>query len=104
MDTFGTIVSWIQEAWNAYSQSPFDPGYWGLLIAVLVLAYVFSIARSIRRLKVQLSTAVGELGEIRSVLRGVERLLERSQAKPSPTGKQDQDIWHLPLREGKENF
>ena len=102
METMGTIVSWIQEALNAFSQFPFDPRFWGILLAVLVMAYFYSIARSFNRLNRQLSSALTELEEIRSALKGIERILERSRANPSPTAKEDQDIWNLPLREGKE--
>jgi len=102
METMGTIVSWMQEALNAFSQFPFDPRFWGILLAVLILAYFRWIARSFNRLNRQLSSAVTELEEIRSAVREIERNLERSRAKPSPTGKKDQDIWTLPLREGKE--
>jgi type II secretory pathway component PulJ len=102
METMGTIVSWMQGAWNAFSRSPFDPGFWGVLLAVLILAYFRSVARSVSRLNRQLSSAVTELEEIRSALKGIERTLERSLAKMSPTAKKDQDIRNLPLREGEE--
>ncbi len=101
METMGTIVSWLQEAWIALSQFPFDPRLWGILLAVLFLAYIWSIARSFNRLSRQLASTLTELEEIRSALKGIERILERSRAKPSPTGKENQDIWDLPLREGK---
>ncbi len=102
MDTIGTIVSWMQEAWNASSRFPSDPGFWGVLFAVLALAYLFSIARSVKRLNRQLSSAVTDLEEIRSALKEIERTLERSRVKPSPTDKENHGIWDLPLREGKE--
>ncbi len=101
MDTIGSIVSWVQQAWNASSRLPFDPAFWGILAAVLALVYAFSIARSLRRLNRRLSSAVTELEEIRSTLKGIERILERSRAKVSPAGNEKQGIWDLPLREGK---
>src|SRR5512146_255078 len=102
MEAMETIVSWMQEAWNAFYQFPFDLRFWGILLAVLVLAYLWSIARSFNRLRRQLSSAVTELEEIRLALKRVERILERSQGKPSATGKEDRDIWNLPLREREE--
>lgn len=102
METMGTLASWMQEALNAFSKFPFDPRFWGILVAVLILAYFCWIARSFNRLNRQISTAVAELKEIRSAVKEIERNLERSRATPSPTGKKDQDIWTLPLREGKE--
>ncbi len=101
MDTAGTIVTWVQEAWNVSFRPPYDLRLWGILFAVLVLAYVFSIARSLRRLNRRLSSAATELEEIRSVLRGIERRLEQSRTKASPPSGENQGIWDLPLREGK---
>ncbi len=102
MDTVGTIVSWVQEAWNASFRPPYDLRLWGLLFAVLVLAYVFSIARSLRRLNRRLSSAATELEAVRSALKGIERVLEQSRTKPAPSSKASEGIWDLPLREGKE--
>ncbi len=102
MDTIGPIVSWVQEAWNASSRLPFDPRFWGILFAVLVLAYIFSIARSLNRLNRRLSSLVTELEEIRLALKGIERVLERSWAKASPAEQENQDIRDLPLRERKQ--
>lgn len=101
MDTIGSIVSWVQQAWSASSRLPFDPGFWGILVAVLALVYIFWITRSLNRLNRRLSSAVTELEEIRSALKGIERILERSRAKASPAGNERQDIRDLPLREGK---
>ncbi len=102
MDAIGTIVSWVHEAWNASSRLPLDPRFWGVLFAILVLAYLLSISRSVRRLDRRLSSAATELEEIRSALKEIERTLERSRVNPSPTDKENHGIWDLPLREGKE--
>ncbi len=102
MDTVGTIVSWVQEAWNTSTQVAFDPRFWGILFALLVLASLYSLARSLRRLNRQLSSAVSELEDLRSTLKRVEKILERSQANPSPADARDQGILDLPLRERKE--
>ncbi len=104
MDANETIVSWVRDAWNASSRLPFDPGFWGVLLAVLVLASLYSIARSLRRLNRRLSSAESELEEVRSTLKRIEKILERTQAKPSPTDRQRQDIRDLPLREGAEKL
>ncbi len=102
MDIGETIVSWVREAWNASSRLPFEPGFWGVLFAFLVLATVYSIARSLKRLNRQLTSAVSEFEEIRSTLKRIERVLERSESRPSPADTRNQDIRDLPLREGKE--
>ncbi len=102
MDAIGTIVSWVQEAWNASFRPPYDLRLWGILFAVLVLACVFSIARSIRRLNRRLSAAATQLEEVRSTLRGIERHLEQSRTKASPPSRENHGIWDLPLREGKD--
>ncbi len=102
MDTIGTIASWAREAWNAAYRLAFDPGYRGVLLALLVLAFVYSIARSLRRLNRRLSSAVAELEQVRSTLARIERIVEPSRTKPSPVDRQNRDIRDLPLREGHE--
>ena len=102
MDTVGTVVSWVQEAWKTASRLPFEPGFWAALFAALVLAYLVSIARSLGRLRRRLSSAVAELEEIRSALKGIERTLERSRANDAPADREIRDIRDLPLRERKE--
>ncbi len=101
MDTIGTIVSWVQDAWNASSRLPSDPGFWGILFAILVLAYLLT-ARSLRRLDRRLSSTMTELEEIRSALKGIERTLQQARTKTPPADREGRSIQDLPLREGKE--
>ncbi len=102
MDILESIVPWMQETWNTFSRYAYDPKTWIVLFAVLVLAYLRSIARSIDRLDRRLLSGEEDLEEIRSSLKRIEKTLERPRADVSPAGGQVRDIRNLPLRERAE--
>jgi hypothetical protein len=99
MEQMELLVSWIRDAVNSVSQNSFDPKSWEVLFAVLVLLSIWSIVRALTRLARQLSSAVTELSEIRSILKKLEQSVESWKAR-IPTGDQkEKDILNLPLLE-----
>lgn len=93
------FVSGIRNAVNSVSQNSFDPKSWGLLFAVLVLLSIWSIVRTLTRLARQLSFAVTELSEIRSILKGLEQSVESWKARLPTSEQMKKDILNLPLLE-----
>jgi hypothetical protein len=99
MEQMELFVSWIRDAVNSVSQNSFDPKSWEVLFAALVLLSIWSIVRALTRLARQLSSAVTELSEIRSILKKLEQTVESWKAR-IPTGDQkEKDILNLPLLE-----
>ncbi|PWB68360.1 MAG: hypothetical protein C3F14_00140 [Deltaproteobacteria bacterium] len=99
MEQMELFVSWIREAVSGLSQNAFDPKPWGVLFAILILVSIWSIVRALGRLTRQLSSAVTELSEIRSILKKVERSVEPVKARPPTNDQGEADILNLPLRE-----
>ena len=93
------FVSWMRDAVNGVSQIAFDPKSWGSLFAVLVLVAIWSIVRTLNRLARQLSSALTELSEIRSILNGLERSVKPWKARPPTNDQGEKDILNLPLLE-----
>jgi hypothetical protein len=81
------------------SQNSFDPKSWEVLFAVLVLLSIWSIIRALTRLARQLSSAVAELSEIRSILKELEKSLESWKTRLPTDDKKEKDILNLPLLE-----
>jgi hypothetical protein len=99
MEQMELFVSWIRDVVNSVSQNSFDPKSWEVLFAALVLLSIWSIVRALTRLARQLSSAVTELSEIRSILKKLEQTVESWKAR-IPTGDQkEKDILNLPLLE-----
>ena len=93
------FISWIRNAVNSVSQNFFDPKSWGPLFAVLVLLSIWSILRTLARLARQLSCAVTELSEIRSILKELEQSVESWKASLPTNEHMKKDILNLPLLE-----
>jgi hypothetical protein len=99
MEQMELFVSWIRDVVNSVSQNSFDPKSWEVLFAALVLLSIWSLVRALTRLARQLSSAVTELSEIRSILKKLEQSVESWKAR-IPTGDQkEKDILNLPLLE-----
>ena len=81
------------------SQNSFDPKSWEALFAVLVLLSIWSIIRALTRLARQLSSAVTELSEIRSILKELEKSVESWKTRLPTDDKKEKDILNLPLLE-----
>jgi hypothetical protein len=99
MEQMERFVSWIRDAVNGVSQNSFEPQSWGMLFAILVLLSIWSIVRALTRLGRQLSSAVTELSEIRSILKKFEQNLELRQARLLTNDQKEKDILNLPLLE-----
>ena len=99
MEQMELFVSWIRDAVNSVSQNSFDPKSWGVLFAVLVLLSIWSIVRALTRLARQLSSAVTELSEIRSILKELEQSAETWKARLPTNDQKEKDILNLPLLE-----
>jgi hypothetical protein len=99
MEQMELLASWIRDAVNNGFQNSFDPESWGVLFAVLVLLSIWSIVRALTRLARQLSSAVTELSEIRSILKELEQSVESWKARPPTDYQKEKDILNLPLLE-----
>ena len=99
MEQMELFVSWIRDVVNNMSQNSFDPKSWEVLFAVLVLLSIWSIVRALTRLARQLSTAVTELSEIRSILKELEQSVESWKARHPTDDQEEKNILNLPLRE-----
>jgi hypothetical protein len=99
MEQMELFVSWIRDAVNSVSQNSFDPKSWGVLFAVFVLLSIWSIVRALTRLARQLSSAVTELSEIRSILKELEQSVESWKARLPTDDQKEKDILNLPLLE-----
>lgn len=99
MEQVDLLVSWMRDAVNGVTQDAFGPKSLGVLFTILVLALLWSIVRALNRLARQLSSAVTELVEIRSVLKKMERRVEPREAKLATNDQGEMDILNLPLRE-----
>jgi hypothetical protein len=99
MEQMELFVSWIRDVVNSVSQNSFDPKSWEVLFAVLVLLSIWSIIRALTRLARQLSSAVAELSEIRSILKELEKSLESWKTRLPTDDKKEKDILNLPLLE-----
>ena len=99
MEQVDLLVSWMRDAVNGVSQDVFDPKSLGVFFTILVLVLLWSIVRALNRLARQLSSAVTELSEIRSILKRLERSVEPREAKLAANDQGEMDILNLPLRE-----
>jgi hypothetical protein len=99
MEQMELFVSWIRDVVNSVSQNSFDPKSWEVLLAVLVLLSIWSIVRALTRLTRQLSSAVTELSEIRSILKELEQSVESRKARLPTDYQKEKDILNLPLLE-----
>jgi hypothetical protein len=99
MEQMELFVSWILDVVNSVSQNSFDPKSWEVLFAVLVLLSIWSIVRALTRLARQLSSAVTELSEIRSILKELEQSVESWKARHPTDERKEKDILNLPLLE-----
>jgi len=99
MDPMELFVSWIRDVVNSVSQISFDPKSWEVLFEVLVLLSIWSIIRALTRLARQLSSAVTELSEIRSILKELEQSVESWKARLPTDDQKKKDILNLPLIE-----
>jgi hypothetical protein len=99
MEQMELFVSWILDVVNSVSQNSFDPKSWEVLFAVLVLLSIWSIVRALTRLARQLSSAVTELSEIRSILKELEQSVEPWKARHPTDERKEKDILNLPLLE-----
>jgi hypothetical protein len=99
MEQMELFISWIRDVVNSVSQNSFDPKSWEVLFAVLVLLSIWSIIRALTRLARQLSSAVAELSEIRSILKELEKSLESWKTRLPTDDKKEKDILNLPLLE-----
>lgn len=99
MEQMELFVSWIRDAVNSVSQNSFAPKSWGVLFAVLVLLSIWSIVRALTRLARQLSSAVTELSEIRSILKELKQSVESRKPGLPTDYRKEKDILNLPLLE-----
>jgi hypothetical protein len=99
MEQMELFVSWIRDVVNSVSQNSFDTKSWEVLFAVLVLLSIWSIVRALTRLARQLSSAVTELSEIRSILKELEQSVESWKARHPTDERKEKDILNLPLLE-----
>ena len=99
MEQMELFVSRIRDVVSSVSQNSFDPKSWGVLFAVLVLLSIWSIIRALTRLARQLSSAVTELSEIRSILKELEKSVESWKTRLPTDDKKEKDILNLPLLE-----
>jgi len=99
MEQMGLFVSWIRDVVNSVSKNSFDPKSWEVLFAVLVLVSIWSIVRGLTRLARQLSSAVTEMSEIRSILKKLEQSVESWKARLPTDNQKEMDILNLPLLE-----
>jgi hypothetical protein len=99
MEQIELFVSWIRDVVNSVSHNSFDPKSWEVLFAVLVLLSIWSIVRALTRLARQLSSAVTELSEIRSILKKLEQSVESWKTRFPTDDKKEKDILNLPLLE-----
>jgi hypothetical protein len=99
MEQMGLFVSWIRDVVNSVSKNSFDPKSWEVLFAVLVLVSIWSIVRALTRLARQLSSAVTEMSEIRSILKKLEQSVESWKARLPTDDQKEKDILNLPLLE-----
>ena len=99
MEKMELLVSWVRDVVNSVSQNSFDLKSWEVLFAVLVLLSIWSIVRALTRLARQLSSAVMELSEIRSILKELEQSVESWKARLPTDDQKEKDILNLPLLE-----
>jgi len=99
MEPMELFVSWIRDVVNGVSQNFFDPKSWEVLFEVLVLLLIWSIIRALTRLARQLSSAVTELSEIRSILKELKQSVESWKARLPTDDQKKKDILNLPLIE-----
>lgn len=99
MEQIERFVSWSRDVVNSVSQNSFDPKSWEALFAVLALLSIWSIVRALTRLARQLSSAVTELSEIRSILKKLEQSVESWKTRFPTDDKKEKDILNLPLLE-----
>ena len=98
MGTFGTFISWINEAIGSMLASLSDPKYWGIIFAVFILIILYSIVSSINRLSKRLASASSELSAIRATLRRIDLSLGKVDAQRSPDDKEVKEIRDLLFR------
>ena len=98
MESTGTMISWMVESITNLSSSLFDPKYAGVLFVLFVLVVLYSIISSINRLKRKIESFSSELSAIRSILRKIERSLDRPEGDHSPVAKEDKAIRDLLFR------
>jgi hypothetical protein len=98
MESLGTMISWMVESITNLSTSLFDPKYGGVLFVLFVLVVLYSIISSINRLKRKIESFSSELSAIRSILRKIERSLDRPEGDRSPVAKEDKAIRDLLFR------
>lgn len=99
MEQMELFVTWIHDVVNSVFQNSFDPKSWEVLFAVLVLLSIWSIVRALTRLVRLLSSAVTELSEIRSILKGLEQSVGSWKARLPTDGQKEKNILNLPLLE-----
>ena len=99
MEKMELLVSWVRDVVNSVSQNSFDLKSWEVLFAVLVLLSIWSIVRALTRLARQLSSALTELSEIRSILKELEQSVESWKARLPTDDQKEKDILNLPLLE-----
>lgn len=92
------LVSWAYEAVTSIPASLQDPKNWDAVFALIILAILYSMGSSIRRLNRRVASASSELAAIRSTLRKMESSLGRLEAKGSPGDKEGKDIRNLLFR------
>lgn len=102
MEQMELLVSWIRTAVDGLSHDGFDLKSWGVLFAVLVLVLIWSIVRALNRLTRQLSSAVMELLEIRSILKKFEQDAEPWKGRPPSNDPKGKDILNLSIVERDE--
>jgi len=98
MESPGTVISWMVESITNLSAYLFDPKYEGLLFVLFVLVVLYSIISSINRLKRKIESFSSELSAIRSILKKIERSLDRPEGDRSPVAKEDKAIRDLLFR------
>jgi len=98
MESPGTVISWMVESITNLSAYLFDPKYEGLLFVLFVLVVLSSIISSINRLKRKIESVSSELSAIRSILKKIERSLDRPEGDRSPGAKEDNAIRDLLFR------
>jgi len=98
MDSPGTVISWIVESVTNLPATLLDPKYGGLILAIVALVVLYSVISSINRLKRKIESFSTELSAIRSILRKIERSLDRPEGDRSPVAKEDKAIRDLLFR------
>jgi len=98
MESLGTMISWMVESITNLPATLLDPKYGGPLFVIFVLVVLYSIISSINRLKRKIESVSSELSAIRSILKKIERSLDRPEVDRSPVAKEDNAIRDLLFR------